>query len=63
MKTIFSRRIRVIDVWVLGAVLLVMALISCTPQPAPAVIGPLPTTTLVAASTTTAAPLPTPGQP
>jgi hypothetical protein len=63
MKTIFNRRIRVVDVWVLGAVLLVMTLVSCTPQPTPAVIGPLPTATLVAASTTTAAPLPTPTSP
>jgi hypothetical protein len=63
MKTIFNRRIRVVDVWVLGAVLLVMTLVSCTPQPTPAVIGPLPTATRVAASTTTAAPLPTPASP
>jgi hypothetical protein len=57
MKTIFNRRIRVVDVWGVGTVLLVIALVSCTPQPTPTVIGPLPTTTLVAASTTTAAPL------
>jgi hypothetical protein len=63
MKTVFNRRIRVVDVWALGAVLLVMTLVSCAPQPTPTVTGPLPTTTLLAASTTTAAPLPTPAIP
>ena len=63
MKTIFNQWIRAIEASVLGTVLLVMTLVSCTPQPTPAVIGPLPTATLVAASTTTAAPLPTPASP
>jgi hypothetical protein len=37
MKTIFNRKIEVIKALALGTVLLVVALISCTPQPAPAV--------------------------
>jgi hypothetical protein len=63
MKTIFNQWIGAVEASVLGAVLLVMTLVSCTPQPAPAVIRPLPTATRVAASTTTAAPLPTPTSP
>jgi hypothetical protein len=63
MKTIFNRKIRVIDALTLGTVLLVMALVSCTPQPAPAVTEPLPMGTLVAAPTVTATPLPTPASP
>lgn len=59
MKTIFSRKVRAIDALTLGIVLLVMALVSCTPQPAPAVSEPLPTGTLVAAPTVTATLLPT----
>jgi hypothetical protein len=58
MKTIFNRRIRVVDVWVLGAVLVVMALVSCTPQPAPAVTEPLSAVTLGAEPTATLLPTP-----
>jgi len=57
MKTIFNEKSRVVEAWALGAVLLIMTAVSCTPQPAPAA------TTLVAASTATAAPLPTPTTP
>jgi hypothetical protein len=63
MKTIFNRKIEVIRASALGTVLLVMALISCTPQPTAVVTKPLPTATLVAAPATTATPLPTPTSP
>jgi hypothetical protein len=53
MKTIFSRKIRVMDALTLGIVLLATALVSCTPQPAPAVAEPLPTSTLRAEPTAT----------
>lgn len=54
MKTIFNQWIGAIEVSVLGVTLLVMALVSCTPQPAPAVtLGAEPTAT----------PLPTPAIP
>ncbi|MDH4136815.1 MAG: hypothetical protein OEW09_08920 [Anaerolineae bacterium] len=63
MKTIFNRKIGVIEASALGAVGLVMALVSCAPQPAPTVTEPLPTATLVAAPATTATPLRTPDSP
>ena len=63
MKTIFNRKIKGIRALALGTVLLVVALISCTPQPAPAVPEPLPTASLVAAPIATATPLPTPANP
>jgi hypothetical protein len=63
MKTIFNRKIKGIKALALGTVLLVVALISCTPQPAPAVPEPLPTASLVAAPIATATPLPTPANP
>ena len=58
MKTAFNRRIRVVDVWALGAVLLVMTLVSCTPQPAPAVTEPLSAVNLGAEPTATLLPTP-----
>ena len=63
MKTIFSRWVGAIEASVLGAVLLVMALVSCTPQPTPALVEPLPAVTLGAAPTATATLLPTPASP
>ncbi|NIO68745.1 MAG: hypothetical protein GTN71_06800 [Anaerolineae bacterium] len=60
MKTTFNRKIGAIKASVLGTVLLVIALVSCTPQPMPAVTEPLPTASLVAAPTATATPRPTP---
>ena len=63
MKPIFNRKIGVIEASALGAVVLVMALASCAPQPAPTVTEPLPTATLVAAPATTATPLRTPDSP
>ena len=63
MKTIFNRKIKVIEAAALGAVLLVMALVSCTPQPTPAVPKPSPTSALVAAPTATATPPQTPASP
>ena len=63
MKTTFNRKIGAIKASVLGAVLLVMALVSCTPQPMPAVTEPLPTASLVAAPTATATPRPTAASP
>jgi hypothetical protein len=63
MKTIFKRKIVVIEASALGAVLLVMALVSCAPQPALTVTESLLTATLVAAPTTTATSLQTPGNP
>ena len=45
MKTIFNRNIGGMEALALGTVLLVMALISCTPQPAPAVTKHTPTAT------------------
>ena len=58
MKTIFNRKIRVIDAFALGVVLLVMALVSCTPQPAPTVTEPLSVVTLGAEPTATLLPTP-----
>jgi hypothetical protein len=63
MKTIFNRWIGATEASVLGAVLLVMTLVSCTPQPTLVVTEPLPTATLVAAPAATAAPLPAPTSP
>jgi hypothetical protein len=63
MKTIFNRWIGATEASVLGAVLLVMTLVSCTPQLTPVVTVPLPTATLVAAPAATAAPLPAPTSP
>jgi len=45
MKIIFNGKIEVIKALALGTVLLVVALISCTPQPAPAVTQHVPTAT------------------
>jgi hypothetical protein len=45
MKSIFNRKIKGIKAWALGTVLLTVALISCTPQPAPALTQHVPTTT------------------
>jgi hypothetical protein len=63
MKTTFNRKIGAIEASVLGAVLLVMTLVSCSSQPAPAVTEPLPTVTAEATSPARATPLPTPASP
>jgi len=60
MKTIFNRKIEVIEALVLSAALLVVALVSCTSQSAPAVTEPSPISALVAAPTATATPPLTP---
>jgi hypothetical protein len=45
MKSIFNRKIKVIKALALGTVLLAVALISCTPQPAPTLTQHVPTAT------------------
>jgi hypothetical protein len=45
MKSIFNRKIKGIKAWALVTVLLAVALISCTPQPAPALTQHVPTST------------------
>ena len=45
MKSIFNRKIKGIKALALGTVLLAVALISCTPQPAPALTQHVPTAT------------------
>jgi hypothetical protein len=59
MKTIFNQWIGAVEASALGAVLLVTTLVSCTPQPAPAVTEPLSAVTLGAEPTATLLPTPT----